>query len=428
MVDEKMAALGYGAMKTGSVKLSALQRFFLLFVWFTSIASANILQESIDNAPEGSTLTLSAGIYPGKITIDKPLTILGKENGVIIKGDGQGRVVIINSSDVILKNLTITGGGSRMENLDAAIAMDRVKRCEISGCKLLDSLYGIDMKMVSDSVISGNYITSQKNNIDHRGDALKIWYGNNNLIKNNTIDSSRDITLTYSHNNRVLNNHVTDSRYGLHISMSHGTTVEGNTYRYNAVGVMVMGAKETTLANNTIESSKGAAGIGVVMKEVSNLRLHNNKISFNAKGLFIETKYSEEQMQRYITSNEISYNGEAIHFHAAIQNNTITDNQFFGNIDDAVKNSRGDSTSSNIIEHNYWDRYAGFDSNHDNIGDTPHQILQYADRLWQYNNKVKFFYASPVMSLLNFLASIAPFIEPILVIEDAKPKVDLSDF
>ncbi|MEA3373933.1 MAG: nitrous oxide reductase family maturation protein NosD [Campylobacterota bacterium] len=410
-------------MKTEIVKPSILQRFFLPFVCLLSISSANILQESIDNAPAGSTLTLSAGIYPGKITIDKPLSIIGKEDGVIIKGDGRGRVFTINSSDVILKNLTITGSGSRMENLDAAIAMERVKRCEISGCRLLESLYGIDMKMVSDSVVSDNYITSQKNNIDHRGDALKIWYGNNNLIRNNTIDSSRDITLTYSHNNRIINNHVTDSRYGVHISMSHSNTVQGNTYRYNAVGVMVMGAKETAITNNIIESSKGAAGIGVVMKGVSNLRLHNNKISFNAKGLYIETKYSEEQMQRYITHNEISYNSEAIHFHAAIQNNTITNNKFFGNIDDAVKDSRKNATSSNIIEHNYWDRYAGFDANRDNIGDTPHQILQYSDRLWQYNNKVKFFYASPVLSLLDFLASIAPFIEPVLIIEDTKPIV-----
>ncbi|RUM70091.1 MAG: nitrous oxide reductase family maturation protein NosD, partial [Sulfurovum sp.] len=72
-------------------------------------------------------------------------------------------------------------------------------------------------------------------------------------------------------------------------------------------------------------------------------------------------------------------------------------------------------------EYNYWDRYEGFDSNNDNIGDTPHRVYQYADKLWEYNHKVKFFYASPLMSLLNFISQLAPFIEPNLLIEDGKP-------
>jgi len=39
---------------------------------------------------------------------------------------------------------------------------------------------------------------------------------------------------------------------------------------------------------------------------------------------------------------------------------------------------------------------------------------------------VKFFYGSPVISLLNFLAKLAPFSEPIFLLEDKKPKVKLE--
>jgi len=77
----------------------------------------------------------------------------------------------------------------------------------------------------------------------------------------------------------------------------------------------------------------------------------------------------------------------------------------------------------NVVEQNYWDRYSGFDKDANNIGDTPHQIYQHADQLWHYNCKVKFFYASPIMTMLNFLSELAPFIEPILLIEDTKPLV-----
>ncbi len=400
---------------------AGVQKTVLLFLLLFSISYANVLQDSIDKAAPGSILTLSAGIYTGNIVIDKPLSIIAKESGVIIQGDHTGKVVTINSSDVVLKNLTISGSGSRMENIDSAITINKARRCTISGCRIIDSLYGIDMVMVENSVIKDNYITSNTDDIGLRGDALKIWYSNNNIIKHNTIETSRDVTLTRSNDNIIKGNRFRNNRFALHLELSRGNTVEDNVYRYNSVAILLTGAKDTNITGNTIESSRGAAGIGVVMAGTSNLVFQNNRVRFNAKGIFIDTKFTEERMQRYITGNEISYNAEAIHFHAAIQNNTIRNNRFFGNIDDIVKNSRKNVTEKNIIERNYWDRYAGFDSNRDNIGDTPHKILQYSDRLWQYNNKVKFFYASPVLSLLDFLASIAPFVEPVLIIEDTKP-------
>jgi nitrous oxidase accessory protein len=39
---------------------------------------------------------------------------------------------------------------------------------------------------------------------------------------------------------------------------------------------------------------------------------------------------------------------------------------------------------------------------------------------------VKFFSGSPVISLLNFLAKLAPFSEPVFLLEDEEPKVRLE--
>lgn len=402
------------------------RRITLVFFLFVCVSFANTLQNAIDNAPEGSTLRLSAGTYPGKIVINKPVTIIGKEDGVIIQGDNEGKVIIINSSDVVLKNLTIAGSGNRMENLDSAIVIKKSKKCEISNCKILDSLYGIDMIMAEDCIISDNYITSKKNDISLRGDALKIWYSNNNIIKNNTIEASRDVTLTYSNNNIIKNNTFLHNRFALHISLSRQNLVKNNIYKYNSVGIMVMGTNNTQIVKNHIKSSKGAAGIGVVIKGVSDFLFKSNIVSFNAQGIYIDAQDKEQGMKRYIKFNEISYNGEAIHFHAAIKNNTITNNKIFGNIDDIVKDVRGNFTNSNVVQYNYWDRYAGFDTDDNNIGDTSHKMFQYADQLWHYNNKLKFFYAAPVMTLLNFLVNLAPFVEPVLLLEDTKPIVKMN--
>ena len=396
-------------------------KFYLLLLIFIFHLEANPLQEAINTATPYSTLKLSSGTYTGNITIDKPLTIIGKESDVIIKGSGIDSVITITSSHVTLKNLTISGSGSRMDRIDSALSMKNVKQCEVNGCKIIDSLYGIDMDMVSESIIANNYITSKDLDISLRGNALKMYYANNNLIQNNTIENSRDVTLDYSHANLFKGNIFKNNRFATHISLSNNNFFDSNTYLYNSVSIMVMGAMNTMVSYNTIKSSKGAAGIGVVINGVANFRFEYNTLKFNAKGIYIDGQEKAKGMKRYINHNEIAYNGEAIHFHAYIVDNTITHNKIFGNIDDIVKDIEGNFLPSNIVEYNYWDRYAGFDRDGDSIGDSSHQIYQYADQLWHYNNKVKFFYGSPIMSLMNFLANLAPFVEPNLLLEDSKP-------
>jgi len=403
-----------------------MRKVLLLLFAFVTFTFANILQETIDNALPYSTIKLPSGIYSGNIVINKPLTILGKESDVIIQGDKTGKVVTINSSHVTLKNLTISGSGNQMTRLDSGIQINKASYCEVSDCNITDSLYGIDMVMVNNSIISNNIITSKKNDISLRGDALKIWYSNNNIIKNNTIAYARDVTLSYSNNNYIDNNIFLHNRFAIHLSLSNQNILQNNTFEYNSVGIMIMGSKNSEVINNSILSCTGAAGIGVVLKMVSNFLFEKNSVKYNAQGIYIDTKHTEEGMQRIIRYNTIAYNKEAFHFHGAIKNNTITHNEIYANIDDVVKSAKSDVTYLNIVKNNYWDRYTGFDKDGDNIGDSPHKIYQYADQLWHYNHKLKFFYASPVMSLLNFLANLAPFVEPILTIEDKKPLISAT--
>lgn len=396
-------------------------KFSLLIFILICNALANPLQEAIDTAKPYSTLTLSDGIYLGNITINKPLAIVGKNDMSVIQGDLTTNVITINSSHVTLKNLTIRGSGNLMYKVHSAISMNNADYCEISNCKIQDSLYGIDMQMVNNSKITDNYITSKNIDISLRGNALKLYYSNHNLIKGNSIISSRDVTLNYSNDNSFIENTFMHNRFATHISLSHNNTIQNNTYMYNSVSIMVMGAKNMKVVENKIHSSNGAAGIGILLKGVSNFSFERNSVKHNAKGIYIDGGEKGEGMKRYISHNEISYNSEAIHFHSSIKDNTITHNKIFGNIDDIVKDIEGRFSKSNLVEYNYWDRYAGFDTNADNIGDNPHQVYQYADQLWHFNNKVKFFYASPVMSLLNFISNLAPFVEPNLIFEDSKP-------
>jgi len=403
----------------------------LLFFTLLSLSflQASPLQDAINKAHAGATITLAPGTYLGNIIINKPLSIIAKESGVFIDGNFSGNTISINSSNVNLYNLNIINSGTQMHTLDSAVLIKEAKNIKITHCTIKNTLYGINLYMVEDSNISYNDISSIETDIQLKGDALKVWHSHHNIFTFNTITNVRDATFNYSHNNNIEHNTFLNNRLALQFGMSHKNSITDNTFKYNSSSLVFMGGMDTNVSNNTILSSKGSAGIGLLVKNVKNFHFENNRVSFNAVGIYVDAKSVERGMQRYFIHNTISYNKEALHFHKDIQNNTITKNIFIGNIDDVVKNTQQNTTFYNVVHHNYWDRYEGFDTNKDNIGDRTFKMYSYADQLWQYDHRLKFFYASPMISILNFISELTPVIEPILLLEDSHPLVrNLSSF
>ena len=397
----------------------------LFFFIFYNLLNANILQDAIDNAKEGSILKLPKGVYKGSIKINKPISIIGKEEGVIIDGLGEGTVIEINSPYVTIKNLTIIGSGERHDKLDAAIKISNSKQSEISDNIIKDCLFGIDVSMTNNSIISNNYITSKDLDLGLRGDGLRLWYSNDNIVSKNKLINSRDMIVWYSHGNEISENYGENNRYSLHFMYAGKNYVKNNTYKFNSVGIFFMYSKDTLATGNIIKSSLGATGMGMGLKDVSNFTLKDNTVIYCAQGIYIDRSPFEPDTKNWIENNKILYNAEALHFHSLSENNVIKGNNILGNIEDVINDSRGSNTYKNEIVNNYWDNYEGFDKNGDNIGDTPHKVFQYADQLWVYNPNVKFFYGSPVISLLNFLAKLAPFSQPVFLMSDKEPKLKI---
>jgi len=413
-------------MKKGEKMLKQLSVLLLLLLVPFSALFGSVLQEAIDKAPSGSIIKLPKGVYKGNIVINKPLTIEGKEEGVVIDGEGSGTVITAKGSFITLKNLKIVASGDRHEKLDAAIKMTDGSQCEISHCVIEDCLFGIDMQIMKNSIVSYNTIRSKDLALGLRGDGLRLWYSNDNIVKGNRLIKSRDMVVWYSHGNEIVDNSGEYCRYSLHFMYAGKNIVKNNHYQFNSVGIFFMYSKDTIAEGNVIKSSLGATGMGIGLKDVSNFRLINNTVLYNAQGIYIDRSPFEPDTHNWIEDNQIIYNAEALHFHSLSENNIIKNNTIMGNIEDVINDSRGSKTNENEIAGNYWDKYEGFDSNGDNIGDTPHKVYQYADQLWVYNPDVKFFYASPVISLLNFLAKLAPFTKPLFLMEDPEPKVKID--
>ena len=396
---------------------------YLILLSIGVFLNASILQKTIDNAKSGSKLTLQSGIYKGNIVINKPLIIEGDNQKAIIEGDGKGTVITIKSDFVTLKNLTIRGSGSEHERVDAGIKLFKTKHCNIIKNKIIDVLFGIDLQEANDNNISYNYITSKPYDIGLRGDAIRLWYSNYNTLSHNHISRSRDFVVWYSHENLIAYNYGELGRYSLHFMYTGKNIVKNNTFVKNSVGIFFMYSKDTVATQNTIKSSIGTTGLGIGMKDCSNYTITDNKILYCARGLYIDRSPFEPGTTNRIKNNYILYNSEGVHFHSLSLNNIFKNNIFKGNIEDVTNDSYNTKVTQNRWDGNYWDRYEGFDRDHDGIGDTPFDEYFYADKMWLLNPNIKFFYASPVISAINFFTKLAPISEPVKILTDNHPKM-----
>jgi len=398
----------------------------IAYLLSSTLFGANILQQAIDDAPEGSIIKLPAGIYTGNIVIKKPLTLIGKEDGVIIDAQNKGTVITIESSFVTIKNIKVINSGEMYRKIDSGIVLKECNNCEVSNCVVENCLYGIDLQMVNNSIIFNNKISSKDFELGLRGDGIRLWYSHDNIVKKNFLYKSRDMVVWYSHGNQIIENRGEYCRYSLHFMYAGKNYVKNNHYKFNSVGIFFMYSNDTIATGNVIQSSLGATGIGIGLKDVSNFTVKNNTVIYCARGMYIDRSPFEPDTKNWVENNKLLYNSEAVHFHSISENNIFKNNTLIGNIEDIINDSKGSKTYNNEIEGNYWDNYEGFDKNGDNIGDTSHKVYQYADQLWIFNANVKFFYGSPVISLLNFLGRLAPFSKPLFLLEDKKPKVRIK--
>ncbi len=396
-------------------------KIIALFLLFIGIAFSQSLQSYIDKVKEGSKLELPKGVFKGNIIINKPLMIVGQKGKTVIRGDGNGTVVKIRSSNVVLKNLIIEHSGKEHERIDAGISIKNADFCTIENCKIRDCLFGIDLQNVHDSKIIGNYITSKPFPLGIRGDGVRLWYSNDNILRGNHLYKSRDFVIWYSHGNLIEKNIGEYGRYSLHFMYAGKNIVKNNIYKHNSVGIFFMYSKDTIAKGNMIMSSIGTTGIGIGLKDASNFTIKNNTILYCAKGFYIDRSPFDPTAKNYISGNKILYNSIGMHFHSLSTNNEIKKNIFKGNMENVYDDSGVIHSVMNHWENNYWDDYEGLDKNKDGIGDTPYTLYYYADKMWLLNPNVRFFYGSPVISILNFLYKLAPFSEPVKLLTDPKP-------
>lgn len=364
------------------------------------------IQQAINQATDGDTLILKAGVYhEAGILISKPIVIIGEKNA-IIDGSERGTILTITAKDVLISGLEFRNVPVSYMNDYAAVKLDEAENCIIRNSTFINNFFAIYLAKSSNCTIENNVMTAQFVKESAAGNGIHLWYCKNITLQNNSISGHRDgIYFEFVEESLVQNNLSENNiRYGLHFMFSNRCNYFHNVFKNNGSGVAVMYTKNVEMRNNRFEYNWGSASFGLLLKEITDSIIENNVFLKNSRGL-----YSESSNRIKVTHNTFEQNGWAVKIMGNCEDNKFESNNFLGNTFDVATNTR---QNFNEFISNYWDKYSGYDLDRNGIGDVPYRPVKLFSYLVEQNEPALTLTRSFFVDMLNTAESILPVLTP----------------
>lgn len=404
------------------MRVSAIPAFLFLLLAlpvFPVWSAPQALQSLIDATPVGGVLRLAPGEYVGPVAISKAITVDGAGKA-LLRGDGHSTVLTIRTRGATVKGLTIAGSGESHDRMDAGILVEGDGN-RIENNVLDDVFFGIHVRQGNDNRIIGNRITGKNLPQGLRGDGLRLWNSRRNLIQGNHIQRVRDLTFANSPENTIVGNTLRNARQAMEFVFSPDSRVEDNDLERVGSGIVVLYSPRLRIRGNRIAHAWDGGGSGLAFKESGDALVEYNRVIHCAVGLSANTPLGDTSILT-IRGNDFAHNVTGLYFYGEAGGHRILANRFEHNFIQVGVSAVGVG-SANVWRDNYWSDYQGFDHDGDGIGDTPHEIYIYADRIWMETPMASFFRASPALELLDFLERLAPFSSPAMILRDERPRM-----
>lgn len=380
------------------------------------------LSAALADARAGDTVRMAAGTWEERATVACPVVLLGEE-GAVLDGGGEGTVLSVRAPGTVIRGLTIRGSGRTVSTEDAGILAEASAGLRVEENTLEDVLFGVYLKESPDAVIRANRITGHDLPVADRGDAIRLWYSARGTIEGNVVRRSRDVVIWFSDSVAVRGNDIVGGRYGLHYMYSDHNRFERNRFRDNLVGAFLMYSSEITFQANVFSRSAGASGMGLGLKDADEIRARGNLFAGNAVGIYLDNSPRSAGAVNLFSGNRIQGNDVGVRIFASVRHNRFRGNDFVENARE-VEVPGGGSARGNDWDGNHWSRYAGFDADHDGVGDTPWELARLSDHLLAVHPRLSLFAMSPAAEALDLLARVLPFLEPTPVVVDSLPRVE----
>jgi len=364
------------------------------------------LQTIVDSAKPGDTLQLRGHFRLHNLTITRPITIMGLDSAVL-ESDSAGDIIHIKeTSGVTISSLTFKNVPVSFLHEFAAINLSKASDCKILDNTFVDNFFGIYLSDSKRIAIERNSLTGADRSMSHAGNGIHLWNSREVTINYNRVVGHRDgIYFEYARQIDVQHNHSERNlRYGIHFMFSDSCNYSHNEFISNAAGIAVMYTSRVTMTDNLFQDSWGAAAYGLLLKDIKDSKVLNNRLVRNS------VAFQMEGCDRiHIEGNSLIDNGWAIRIMANCTDNTIIGNDFVGNSFQVATNSR---INYNIFDGNYWSVYAGFDLDKDGFGDVPFRPVSLYGLVVEQRPPSIILMRSLLVEVLNLAERLIPTITP----------------
>jgi nitrous oxidase accessory protein len=367
-------------------------------------------------AKNGDTLLVDKGHYRDKnLVIKKSITLIGIGYPVL-DGEKKYEIVSVTGDDVTISGFRIIHSGiSSLKELSGIRVYDG-RNISITGNILEDTYFGIYIQAGNNCVIANNVIKGFNKKEQQSGNGIHCWKSDSMRIIANTISGHRDgIYFEFVKNSVIWRNSAKNNiRYGLHFMFSNDDSYVSNFFSNNGSGVSVMFSSRIKMFGNYFKENWGDAAHGILLKEISDGYMQGNHFSKNTSGIFMEGAN-----RIYMKANTFENNGWALKIQASCTDVTLESNVFTGNTFDVGTNG---SLAQNTFVNNYWDKYEGYDLNHDKIGDIPYRPVSLYSMIVEKNPPAMILFRSFISAMMDKTEKVLPTITP-ENLKDEKPRM-----
>ena len=364
------------------------------------------IKTALAAALPGDTVLVHAGNYKeGNLIIDKSITFLGT-GWPELDGQKKYEVLSIKADSVTVSGFKVQFSGRASLDDPGGIKVYDSKYVRIAGNRLYDNFFGIYLQYSKHCVVRDNIIEAFGTEEQSIGNGIHCWKSDSLQIIANHISGHRDgIYFEFVTGSLIWRNISEHNiRYGLHFMFSNDDAYITNLFRQNGAGVAVMFTKSVRMFNNTFEDNWGDAAHGILLKEISDSYIINNRFSGNTSGI-----YMEGTSRILVEKNIFRDNGWGMKIQASCMDNIIRENNFVSNTFDISTNG---SLVLNTFDGNYWDKYEGYDLNRDNIGDVPYRPLSLFSVIVEKQPAAMLLFRSFIVTLLDRSEKIIPTLTP----------------
>jgi nitrous oxidase accessory protein len=398
--------------------------FFVLYgqslfsnTYYLKNDSKKSLSEIINESNSYDTIVISKSIiFESSIKILKPLTIIGVNYPTIDANSKGGNIIYIKSNNVNINGIKVKNVERASISDNAAIKIESSENCIIENCIIENAFFGIYLAKSISCNILNNQILGNSIHESSSGNGIHLWQCNRiNVLKNKVFRQRDGIYFEFVKFANIAENISTENlRYGLHFMFSDSCQYLSNTFQKNGAGVAVMYTHKVLMENNIFIDNWGPSAYGLLLKDITDSKICNNKFINNTVGI-----YSEGSNRMIVEKNEFKSNGWAIRLMANCKDNNFTLNNFISNTFEVSTNSR---QNYNKFNKNYWSSYSGYDLNRDGKGDVPFHPVRLFSLLVAQQESAMILLHSFFIELLDLAERIFPFLTPATLI-DSEPQM-----